>query len=104
MTAPSDYNGLIRTIDARADRARFYQAFDANGDGVISETELGSRLVYNSTAGNPGGQINYDRTLAALVPFPLAVGIAFEATRLASIDPQPHDLRMDVVITDAAVY
>ena len=46
----------------------------------------------------------YDRTLAALVPFPLAVGIAFEATRLASIDPQPHDLRMDVVITDAAVY
>jgi 5-formyltetrahydrofolate cyclo-ligase len=46
----------------------------------------------------------YDRTLATLVPFPLAVGIAFEATRLASIDPQPHDLRMDVVITDAAVY
>jgi 5-formyltetrahydrofolate cyclo-ligase len=46
----------------------------------------------------------YDRTLAALVPFPLVVGIAFEATRLASIDPQPHDFKMDVVITDAAVY
>ncbi|MGZ9058503.1 MAG: 5-formyltetrahydrofolate cyclo-ligase [Burkholderiaceae bacterium] len=46
----------------------------------------------------------YDRTLAELVPFPLVVGIAFEASRLASIDPQPHDVRMDVVITDAAVY
>ena len=46
----------------------------------------------------------YDRTLAELVPFPLVVGIAFEASRLPSIDPQPHDVRMDVVITDAAVY
>ncbi|MGZ9074658.1 MAG: 5-formyltetrahydrofolate cyclo-ligase [Burkholderiaceae bacterium] len=46
----------------------------------------------------------YDRTLAELVPFPLVVGIAFEASRLASIDPQPHDVRMDVIITDAAVY
>lgn len=46
----------------------------------------------------------YDRTLAELVPFPLVVGIAFEASRLASIDPQPHDVKMDVVITDAAVY
>ncbi len=46
----------------------------------------------------------YDRTLAALIPFPLVVGIAFEAARLQTIDPQPHDVKMDVVITDAAVY
>ena len=46
----------------------------------------------------------YDRTLAELVPFPLVVGIAFEASRLASIDPQPHDVKMDVVITDARTF
>lgn len=46
----------------------------------------------------------YDRTLADLVPFPLVVGIAFDASRLTSTDPQPHDVKMDVVITDAAVY
>ena len=46
----------------------------------------------------------YDRTLAELAPFPLVVGIAFEASRLKSIDPRPHDVKMDVVITDAAVY
>jgi 5,10-methenyltetrahydrofolate synthetase len=46
----------------------------------------------------------YDRTLTALVPFPLVVGIAFEATRLQSIDPQLHDVKMDVVITDASVF
>lgn len=46
----------------------------------------------------------YDRTLPTLVPRPLVVGIAFDATKLASIDPQPHDLQMDVVITEASTY
>jgi 5-formyltetrahydrofolate cyclo-ligase len=46
----------------------------------------------------------YDRTLASSVPWPLAVGIAFEATCVASIEPRPHDIRLDVVLTDAAQY
>ncbi len=46
----------------------------------------------------------YDRTLAALIPFPLVVGVAFEDARLQTIEPQPYDVKMDVVITDAAVY
>jgi hypothetical protein len=58
----SDFGGLINTINARADRARFYSAFDADGNGVITAAELGSRLVFNSTANNPDGAVNYDRT------------------------------------------
>ena len=46
----------------------------------------------------------YDRTFTTLVPWPLAVGIAFETARLDSIDPQPHDMQLDVVLTDAAQY
>jgi len=46
----------------------------------------------------------YDRTYATLVPWPLAVGIAFEATRVESIDPQPHDMQLDVVLTDEGQY
>lgn len=46
----------------------------------------------------------YDRTFASLVPWPLAVGIAFDATRVDSIHPQPHDMQLDVVLTDAAQY
>ena len=46
----------------------------------------------------------YDRTFAALAPWPLTVGVAFDATRLESIDPQPHDMQLDVVLTDAAEY
>lgn len=46
----------------------------------------------------------YDRTFEGLVPWPLTVGIAFDATRVDSIDPQPHDVRLDAVLTDAAQY
>jgi 5-formyltetrahydrofolate cyclo-ligase len=46
----------------------------------------------------------YDRTFAALVPWPLAVGIAFDATLVDTIHPQPHDMQLDVVLTDAAQY
>lgn len=46
----------------------------------------------------------FDRTLAALDPPPLAVGACFEALRLASIHPQPHDMPMDFVVTEAAAH
>jgi 5-formyltetrahydrofolate cyclo-ligase len=45
----------------------------------------------------------YDRTLAALDPRPVTVGIAFECTRVPSIKPQPHDVRLDLVITESGV-
>ena len=61
VTNPSDFGGLIRTIDARPNRAQFYSAFDTNGDGTISSAEMGAALIYNTT--NPLGGFNYDRTL-----------------------------------------
>src|SRR5580704_10122386 len=45
----------------------------------------------------------YDRTLAALTPRPLAIGIGFELGRLASFEPAAHDERMDVIVTEAGV-
>lgn len=46
----------------------------------------------------------YDRTLARMVPWPLTVGIAFECGRLDTIEPRPHDMQVDVVITEAGVF
>ena len=46
----------------------------------------------------------YDRTLAQTVPWPLCVGIAFEVTRVETIDPRDHDIALDAVITDTAIY
>jgi hypothetical protein len=62
---PSDFTGFIETINASSNRAAYYAAFDANGDGTITTAELGQTLTFSSTAGNPNGQINYDRTFQA---------------------------------------
>jgi 5-formyltetrahydrofolate cyclo-ligase len=45
----------------------------------------------------------FDRTLAALQPKPLAIGVGFELSRIATIRPQPFDMPMDFVVTEAAL-
>jgi 5-formyltetrahydrofolate cyclo-ligase len=45
----------------------------------------------------------FDRTLAALDPKPIAVGIAFELSRISTTQPQAHDVLMDFVVTEAGI-
>jgi 5,10-methenyltetrahydrofolate synthetase len=42
----------------------------------------------------------YDRTLAAATPRPHTIGIAFADAELPTIYPQPHDIPMDVIVTE----
>ncbi len=58
--------------------------------------EQGYRLGYG------GGY--FDRTLAALEPAPLKLGVAFELSRMPSITPQDYDIPMDFIVTERAVY
>lgn len=46
----------------------------------------------------------FDRTLAQGVPRPITVGVAFDATRVQSINPQPHDVQLDLIITDKGLH
>ncbi len=46
----------------------------------------------------------FDRTLAALCPRPLAVGVGFEVNRLESIRPEVHDQRLDWLVTEAGAF
>ena len=46
----------------------------------------------------------FDRTLAAMEPKPLAIGVGPEAGRVEGYVPQAHDIAMDVIVTEAAVY
>ena len=46
----------------------------------------------------------YDRTLAAAHPRPLAIGVAFEVSRVNSIHPQEFDVPMDCVVTERGVF
>ncbi|HXC91144.1 MAG TPA: 5-formyltetrahydrofolate cyclo-ligase, partial [Stellaceae bacterium] len=43
----------------------------------------------------------FDRTLAALSPRPLAIGVGFELSRIETIHPQDFDIPMDLVVTEA---
>ncbi|ARO86691.1 5-formyltetrahydrofolate cyclo-ligase [Nitrosospira lacus] len=63
---------------------------------MIGFDQLGFRLGYG------GGY--FDRTLAAITPRPLAIGVAFEILRLDSTHPQPHDIPMDFIVTEAGIY
>lgn len=59
---------------------------------LVGFDENGYRLGY--------GAGYYDRTLAMLDPKPLCVGIGLELGRLPSIHPRPHDIPMDVIVTE----
>ena len=58
--------------------------------------EQGYRLGYG------GGY--FDRTLAAAEPRPLAIGTSFEIARLPTIQPRPHDIAMDFIVTEAGLH
>jgi 5,10-methenyltetrahydrofolate synthetase len=45
----------------------------------------------------------FDRTLAALSPRPVTIGIALTAARLDTIFPQPHDIPLDHILTEDGV-
>ena len=63
---------------------------------LVGFDAAGHRLGYG------GGY--YDRTLAALRPRPLAIGVGFELGRLSSLAPRPHDHPMDLIVTEAGVF
>ncbi|MDP2084849.1 MAG: 5-formyltetrahydrofolate cyclo-ligase [Gemmobacter sp.] len=62
---------------------------------VVGWTAEGFRLGYG------GGY--FDRTLATLSPRPFTIGIGFQSARLATIYPQPHDIALDAVVTEAGI-
>ena len=46
----------------------------------------------------------FDRTLAALAKRPRVIGLAYEQAYLKTIQPQPHDIPVDFVVTERGVY
>jgi 5-formyltetrahydrofolate cyclo-ligase len=45
----------------------------------------------------------FDRTLAALAPRPLAIGVGFELSQIETIYPQPFDIPMDVIVNESCI-
>ncbi|MGH7046325.1 MAG: 5-formyltetrahydrofolate cyclo-ligase [Stellaceae bacterium] len=71
-------------------------------DVVVPQAVLAPLVGHDAACyrlGYGGGY--FDRTLAALAPRPLAIGVGFERSRLETIHPQPHDIPMDLIVTEA---
>jgi 5-formyltetrahydrofolate cyclo-ligase len=62
---------------------------------VVGFDRAGYRLGYG------GGY--FDRTLGAMNPRPLAIGVGFAAQSIETIYPQSFDIPMDMIVTEAGV-
>jgi 5,10-methenyltetrahydrofolate synthetase len=62
---------------------------------LVAFDDQGYRIGYG------GGY--FDRTLAALDPRPFAIGVGFELARVESVRPEPHDIRLDAIVTEAGL-
>jgi len=63
---------------------------------LVAFDAAGYRLGYG------GGY--FDRTLAALQPRPLTCGVGFELARTEMLYPQPHDIPLDMIATEARLW
>jgi len=73
-------------------------------DIVIPHAVLAPLLGFDRQCyrlGNGGGY--FDRTLAALAPRPLAIGVGIELSQIETIYPQPFDIPMDVIVTESCI-
>lgn len=62
---------------------------------LVGWDSTGFRLGY-------GGEY-FDRTLERLTPRAFTIGAGLQAARLATIFPQPHDIPLDIILTEAGV-
>ena len=76
----------------------------AEGPEVIPDVTLAPLVGWDAAGfrlGYGGGY--FDRTLAALAPRPYAIGVGLQAARVQTICPQPHDIAMDAIVTEAGL-
>jgi 5,10-methenyltetrahydrofolate synthetase len=76
----------------------------AEGDPVHPDIVVAPLVGYdpsNYRLGYGGGF--FDRTLASLPRKPLIIGIGYGSCALPTIYPQPHDIPMDAIVTEAGV-
>lgn len=62
---------------------------------LVAFDAAGYRLGYG------GGY--FDRTLAAMTSRPLTIGVGFDLGRVADLHPQPHDIPLDLIVTESGI-
>jgi 5,10-methenyltetrahydrofolate synthetase len=75
-----------------------------DAEAVVPEIALAPVLGWTVDCyrlGYGGGY--FDRTLAAVSPRPFTIGIGLQSAKLATIFPQPHDIPLDVILTETGL-
>lgn len=79
--------------------------YPAEGEALRPDLVIVSLLGFDARGYRLGyGGGFYDRTLAAWSPRPPTVGVGFELGRLEDVAPEPHDIPLDVVVTEAGLF
>lgn len=76
----------------------------AEGPEVVPDVALAPVVGWDAAGyrlGYGGGY--FDRTLAALQPPAFAIGVGLDAAQVATIFPQPHDIAMNVIVTESGL-
>jgi 5-formyltetrahydrofolate cyclo-ligase len=102
VNAPMSFHAWTPSSAMSSDR--YGIPIPADGAAVVPDIVLLPLLAFDAQGfrlGYGGGY--FDRTLAAMVPRPQAIGIGFEVGRVADIRPQVHDIRLDAVVTETGL-
>lgn len=103
VDAPMRFHAWTPSSAMRSDR--YGIPIPADGAALMPDIVLLPLLAFDAQGfrlGYGGGY--FDRTLAAMVPRPQAIGVGFELGRVADIRPQAHDVRLDAIVTEAGVF
>ena len=88
---------------ARFERGLWNIPWPADGAEVVPGVVIAPLVGFDRDCYRLGyGGGFFDRTLVALVPRPLAIGVGYAAAAIATIYPQPHDIPMDAIVTGAS--
>ena len=75
--------------------------YPARGELVVPRSLVIPLLGFDRANYRLGyGSGYYDLTLATALPRPAAIGVGFELSRLETVYPQPHDIPMDLIVTE----
>ncbi len=102
VDAPMSFHAWTASSAMSSDR--YGIPIPADGAAVIPDIVLLPLLAFDAQGfrlGYGGGY--FDRTLAAMVPRPQAIGVGFELGRVPDIRPQTHDIPLAAIVTEAGV-
>lgn len=93
------------TPESRLEADRYGIPAPVEGEFMVPEALLIPVNAFDAAGYRIGyGGGFFDRTLAALQPMPLSIGVGFELSRVDSIFPQAHDIRLNAMVSEAGVF